>query len=257
MMSIESSKFDLGPLGKIVNVVNEKGYERIVGEHGVFATRMSNGATFGVPNSGAPSTKVPALTRDGDLHNQRTREYFLAAGLPSDQIAGVHVSTLMEGGGPVGDFRPKLGKFVAFTSNVDRAVDGIPIADSLAFARFNAQDQVVEEGVFWPDVPQSVLDEAAGVKRVLSDPTQREVYLSKLPSSIRNLDGQVVDSQVVVHHSSWTVDSPPSFYACYDVTESVGSGMALIRHFDVRGNEVRLPQELEEISLAPRPERLP
>jgi hypothetical protein len=242
VMKLERSKFALGDL---VEMRNEFGYEKVVGKNGVFATRKSNGATFGVPNANAPATEKKAMTRNGAEHDRRVRAYFEAAGIPKDQIDGTHVSTLMQGGGTTGEAIPQLGEFVAFTSTVSRVAGGVPVVESQAYARFNVDDEVVEEGTFWPEVPSGVLGEAQALQQAMADPTKKSAYVAQLPASVQQLDGSVV-----VHHSPYTIDSQPSFFAAYDVIQGSGTGMVITRHFDSNGQEFQLPQELNEVALS-------
>jgi hypothetical protein len=231
-------------MGRYIETKSENGYERVVGEHGVFATRQSNGASFGVPNADAPAARKPALSTNSDVHNDRTLQHFLNAGLPKDQVASAHVSTLMQSRGEAGDPQNDPGEFVAFTSNIDRAVDGVPVGDSSAWARFNADDEVVEEGAFWPDVPPSVVDTAKNMRAMLDDPDLRAEYLAKLPPAARD------NGRVIIRHSAWTIDAAPTFFASYDFSESNGAGLSVMRHFDIAGNEFRLPQETADQGLA-------
>ncbi len=234
-----TSRFPVGPNPR---QVRENGYEKTVGDHGVFASNPRNGASFGVPNSDAPSTKRPPMTKDGALHNARVMDYFVNAGLPRDQVKSVRVSTLMEVRGTATDPVQGIPEFKAFNSGVQRSIDGIPIPDSLAWARFNADDQAVEEAAFWPSVPESVVDAARSLQGILEDPELRGDYLAKLPSEAAE------KGRVVIRHSSFTVNETPTFYACYDVTEGSGSGTVVVRHFDANGREFKLPQEQTQTS---------
>ena len=96
--------------------------------------------------------------------------YFKAAGLPPEQIGGVHVNTLMAGGGMVG--ARSSDRLVGYYSVVERVVDGMPVGDSYAWARFNIDDDVVEEEVFWPELPSEVRDQIGTSTMKLQDPKQ-------------------------------------------------------------------------------------
>lgn len=229
------SKF---PVGAHPRRIVENGYDKVVGDDGVFARNRANGATLGVPNANAPTLRRAAMTRDGNLHNDRVLDYFTHAGLPRDQVKSVRVSTLMETSGNATDTIQRKPDFKAFHSGIQRSVDGIAVVDSLAWARFDAHDEAVEETAYWPPVPESVVQTAHSLERILGSAASREAYLAKLQTPAKD------DGHVVIRHSSYTLSEAPQFFASYDVTEGRGSGSTVVRHFDVDGNEFNLPQEL-------------
>jgi hypothetical protein len=79
---------------------------------------------------------------------------------------------------------------------INRAIDGVPVAGSHAWAQFNINDDVVAEQVWWPELPASVRADVAALRAMLGDPTALADYRSKLPTAIA---GQ--DPQVVIHHT--------------------------------------------------------
>jgi hypothetical protein len=230
---ISTSKFALGTYKE---TRDEFGFLRTVGTEGVLGRRKSNGFVLAVPNGDAPSVRRPPLTKDGDEHNDRVLSYFLEAGLPKEQVKAVHASALMAAGGSATGVESGPDQLVAYTSSIGRALDGIPVPDSNAWARFNDLDEVVSEGSFWPSVPESVLAEAKALKSLMEDVSRADAYRAKLPTQNR-------DGRVVIRHSAPTFDAAPEYFAAYDVTERIAPGAVVTRHFDGNGQEFRLPHE--------------
>lgn len=230
--SLGSSRFAIGVVSEDATA---DGVRRIVGQHGVVMTDLLNGSYVAVPNANAPSREVPSSTT-ADAHNARARAYFLAAGIPADQIADVHVTTMMRGGGSAaegthgGEGRPEV---VAYYSIATRAIDGVAIVDSTAWVRLNAKDEVVAEAVYWPAIPKGVIEQAKAMRDRISRPDDaRFLPLSESESP-----------RAVVRHSTATEHRVPAALATYDVIARAGAGRTIVKHFDPRGAVLRLPSE--------------
>ena len=130
---------------------SEFGLQKTIGDYGVFATLPATGWTMGIPNGDAPTRSVAALSASADVHNQAVKDYFLGAGLGASQIGSVTAHASVYGmKGPQGASGPTPLKFANYSSVLSRSIDGIPIAESFSWAIKKANNDVVEEAVYWP-----------------------------------------------------------------------------------------------------------
>jgi hypothetical protein len=223
------------PLRGNVVELEESGFRKTIGQDGVFAIDLVNGAAYAVPNANAELARSAPLTRDPAEHNARVREYFRQAGLPDEQIADVHVTTLMRSHGRAGEPDPEP-EFVGFTTVVSRSIDGIPVPESHAWARLNASGQVVSEAVFWPELPKRVVDEAKALSLLVND----RAALDRLRSKVGISDGNVT---VGIHHAPAALSRPTEeATAVADFARST-QGTGLTRHFLASGEEVFLSRD--------------
>ena len=81
---VEGSLFAFGAHFKRVQ---QFGYLKQVGDEGVLAINLSNGSTFGIPNSNAPGLKSRPFGKSPADHDGFVRAYFVKLGLPADQVA--------------------------------------------------------------------------------------------------------------------------------------------------------------------------
>jgi hypothetical protein len=109
------------------------------------------------------------------------------------------------------------------------------LADSFAWAIINANSDVVEESVYWPDVAQSTVSDAPKLQALVVDPSKSKAYMAGLPKAFGH-------GQVVIHHTP-CVGGPPEAKATYDVLDRGDIGMAMQRHFEIAGQEVVLAPE--------------
>jgi hypothetical protein len=231
--SSERSRFHLG---SHIATRDENGWHRVIGTEGTFATRPRSGCTRAIADADSAALAAPPLTTDAVKHNDFTRAYFVAVGVPAAQIDTVGVYTHMLSGAesPTGMRTP--ARFVAYTSAMSRAIDGIPVIGSVAWARFTKNGETVDEGICWPDVPAAVVEEAKVLRDNLSHPVFSASLRSKLPT--KNKEGRVV-----ILHPSGASTEVPIFQISYDVTERDGRGVPVERHFDQNGREFRTPEE--------------
>ncbi len=178
---------------------------RLVGDEGAIATTAS-GATISVPNAGAPSTVAAPYSTNPAVHTQHVLAYFQGAGLPADQIGDTHITTKMAGGAPTASSTTAVPQLVGYTTIVDRKVQGIRIAGSYAWARFNANDEVVAEEVFWPPIDASVLNDAMALQTTMSASSSQGPFVAALPPEVSALD-----TEVVIHHSPAMIDTVGAF----------------------------------------------
>jgi hypothetical protein len=157
---------------------------RYVGTEGVVAV-FACGAEQGTMNAGAPEAALPDWSNDTVALAAHTRDYFVNMGMFVCQIGST-------------DVQPALGRGAGaqVTIALTRAVDGIAVSESNAFARFNANDQTTSEGLFWPTLPADTLAAARALRDQLADPGTLAAYKAKLPASAQGT------GRVVIHHTS-------------------------------------------------------
>jgi hypothetical protein len=242
-------------LGSNLSSRNDMGMDKVVGDEGVFATDPRTGAVRAILNGGASAARVPGLAGTAAVHNERVKAYFLRAGLPADQIGDTQVMTQMEGGGPPGVIEGgRSATFVSYTTVITRVVQGVPVPDSFAVARFNKNDETTMEWVYWPSIPGSIIDDAKKLSALLGDAHARSAYVDKLPPEVaRNSQ-----AEVTIRHSDFA-DPKFTTFASYDVHEGpqAGRSRGRTRNFDSAGNELvhpnRRPNDVPVPSSAAKP----
>jgi hypothetical protein len=187
--------------------VDEFGLVRWVGDHGVVAIEPSGGE-LGIMNAGAPEVVLPDWSHDPAALEAHVRSYFASFGVASCQAPNAQV----------------LGGTDGQTISLVRSVDGISIGESLAYARFNSQDQSTSESFYWPTIPANVVTNARSLRDRLRDPAQLAAYRAKLPRVSQG------DGVVNLHHTSASSTSPFAAAATYDVqvpSSELGAGPTL------------------------------
>jgi hypothetical protein len=253
--SLERSRFVTGPPGMELRRLKEHGFDKLVGPDGTFATDQRNGLVVAIQGGGvnkgeatADATAKPAYVMDPNRHNEQVVAYFVAAGVPRDQVGGVHANTYLSSSGSMQDERPAPPKVDGYASILERKVGNFAVVDSVAWARMDEQGKVTTEWVYWPAIPAKVLADATRLAELVN--AGRTEYLVRLPAGLPA-------GKVVIRHSSATADGPFEAYASYDVVERKESVLPMrdtnqatgpvvsvvVRHFDVDGAELRLPQE--------------
>ncbi|MFL6210726.1 MAG: hypothetical protein ACJ74W_17880 [Pyrinomonadaceae bacterium] len=240
--------------GSNIKRVAEFGFVKEVGNTGTFAIDTVNGSALGIPNASTLAATTSSYGATGDEHNQFVRTYFLAAGIPAEQVVGVHAATLLEATGRVGEGGTGKAQVTAYYSILERAVADVPVVDSIAWARVDGQGNVIAEAVYWPAIPAEVLAQVKQFKEMLAAPEQRKAYEARLPSG-------AASGRLVIRHASATIDGPFEAFASYDVRvtpvrpapeqaqaqaggpRAVQPQATVIHHFDAAGVERQLPQE--------------
>jgi hypothetical protein len=120
-------------------------------------------------------------------------------------------------------------------------VAGIHVEGSYAWAHFNIDDNVVSEGVFWPPIPQSVVDEAVAFAATLSDGASQAAYAAKLPPHLQQKKGRLI-----IRHSGGHWAGPLETQACYAI--AVGRGEFF---YGRDGNRVMTEEERQAQVVAP------
>jgi len=239
--SLSQSRFRIGqPTTLEVNLPTLKRWH---GSFGAFAIDPTNNAANAIPDADSPTR--PYLL-DVPTHNQMVKDYFIGAGLPANQVADVQTMYFGSGSGSVGA-PPPPPVLESISSLLTRAINGVPVVESVAWAKFTTTGDVDMESVFWPPIDAAVASSAAAFAATLADTAQHAAFLAKLPSTIYKERG------VVIHHTDPSIHAAPTAYVSFDAqTEPQLS--AAMRHFDVNGVEFRLPQEqAAPVSYTPRP----
>jgi hypothetical protein len=269
--SLERSHFIPGPGAAELRRFQEHGFAKVVGPDGIFATDLRNGLVIatqaGGANKGEARAEVeskPAYVLDPNKHNDQVVTYFVTAGVPRDQIGGVHANTYLSSSGSMNDAQPAPVKVDGYASILERKIEKYPVVDSVAWARMDQQGRVVSEWVYWPAIPAKVLADARRLEELVS--SGKAEFLARLPAGLPT-------GKVVIRHSSATEEGPFEVYASYDVLErkefslplaDTSQGRApvvsvVVRHFDVDGAELRLPQERRNMGAdyPPKPKQAP
>ena len=213
----------------------EFGMDKVVGSEGTFATFPLTGMILAVPNANASSKQVARYPGSGADHNSAVLAYFVGAGLPQDQVGSVDVHSRVSGSiqadAPLTTSTPQL---VAYTAYVTRQVGGVKIVDSYAWARLNSNGDVVTESVYWPEIPASVVNDAASFAAVFMDPSATASFYASLPADVEARTGTLY-----VHHTSGYWTGAFEAVTTFDMVEPSGR----LRHFTQAGTEYRLAAE--------------
>jgi hypothetical protein len=155
--------------------------------------------------------------------------------------------TLLEAPGPAAEVGRPAARITASNSALQRTVEGVPVADSFAWARVNSRGEVAQEAVYWPSLPANILTEVRQFRELLADPQRLQSFKSRLPVSVG-------EGAVAIRQSSATVDQGFESFASFDVSlhssqassqkaPAPGTSVTITRHFDINGTERFLPQE--------------
>jgi hypothetical protein len=253
--SLERSRFRTGAGAAEVRRLEEHGFAKMVGTEGVFATDLRNGLVVAVQsrsaNKGEPrAADAVSITNvmDPNRHNEQVVEYFVAAGIPRDQVGGIHANTYLSSSGSTKEERAPVPKVEGYASILERKIEQYAVVDSIAWARMTEQGNVISEWVYWPAIPAKILADARRLEEQIAPGNTS--FWARLPSGLP-------PGKVVIRHSAATAEGPFEVYASYDVVERTESTLPArdknlgdvkvisvnVRHFDVDGDEIRLPQE--------------
>ncbi|MBK7584481.1 MAG: hypothetical protein IPI67_30290 [Myxococcales bacterium] len=136
--------------------------------------------------------------------------------------------------GPVSDLLDPAPKLDWYSSVLSRSVGGIEVPDSFAFARFNADDEVVFESVYWPAIPAAAVADAVAFQQQLASPTNAAAFRAKLPLNLASQPGTIA-----IRHTRMTHKGSFVAKVSYDVTTP--RPMNRVRHFDASATEFELP----------------
>jgi hypothetical protein len=120
-----------------------------------------------------------------------------------------------------------------YTISLVRGVDGIAVGESIAYAKFDVNDQTTSEGLYWPSIPAETVASARAFRDLVADPVALAAYKAKLPATAQG------NGVVIIHHSRCPPLSTSSAFqsgATYDV--SGGYPWSASLSFDINGNPV-------------------
>jgi hypothetical protein len=215
------SKFHLGDM--VVEDRTVTPLLRYVGSHGVFAENLRSGASMGISNADSPAAVVPDVL-DAEALRSTTLSYFLASGMPRDQLAPYGISLKSGGSGSGSGVTTQT-----YTATADRVLEGDLLVDGFAYAEFNVGGETKSEGVFWPEIPGQAIADARALRAAKDDPAFR----ARIEATVPGTGAQ--PGTVIIHHSGQGADVIVA-RASYDV--ALGP---VIHHFDLEGHEVPLP----------------
>jgi hypothetical protein len=228
-------------LGNALRTVTAMGWIRMEGTEGVFSASLHNGVVIAVPLPKYEGTFRALM--DPDKQNDAVRGYLAEAGIPRDQMADVHATTHLSVVGNTNETTHPVPKIDGYSSILERKVRDIPVPDSVAWVDMDEKQRVIREGVYWPPIPARAIQDALHLKEIMSNPDYKKKYLSRLPAGLPQ-------GKVAIRHSSAGMQQGEfEAIGSYDVLEQRRNSeeglevVAIVRHFDVNGSEVRLPQE--------------
>lgn len=242
---VDRSRFIVGANRR---TVSEYGFAKVVGSEGAFAVDVKNGAVIALPNASSPEQRKPVwYTGSADEHNRQVFAYFVACGIPKEQIASVSATTFLSASNGEASADGRSPKIAGWQSILQRRVGEIEVVDSVVWARMNDQGRVLSEWVFWPALPSNAITEAGQLRSKLAAESERATFLASLPSGLPS-------GKVVIRHSSAVSSEPFEAFASYDVLqpldvssasqgESAAPGISVVRHFDINGKERKLAEE--------------
>jgi hypothetical protein len=208
--------------------------QKIVGDQGVFAA-LPTGKVLALANYDAVVRSHPGPLAGGSAaHNKAVRDYFVSGGLPEAQIASVDIMPAMMGMADTAKQITHAPQLVCYFSMVRRQIGGVAVPDSYAWARINVDGAVVEESVYWPDIPSTVVMDAVAFAGKLSIDSAEQEFVASLP---RRKKGHLA-----IHHTpgEWTQGFTAA--AVYDVADdNVGFGATI--HYDSASKKLVLPHE--------------
>ena len=228
-------------VGENVRSLKDADFERVIGDLGVFATDSINGSVLGIPNGSSGREQLEPFTSDAETHNKAVLDYFISAGMPASQVGSVNVTTLMLGTGSQPDGRDSPAQFVAYTSVLERRIGGILVGESFAWARLAKDGSVVREGVYWPEIPTDVVDQATQLRSRLASSSSRAQLLAAASSSLADLDEST--AVVVIHHCPFTYRGAFKAFAVVDVTVGAVGTKPHVAHLDESGKTVIFDHE--------------
>jgi hypothetical protein len=178
--------------------------------------------------------RVPPLTNVASVHNEHVLKYFLNAGVPANEVGGVHVTTSMAGSGTKSQsgLDGINGELVAYTTHLERYVDGVPVSGSQAWASFNNRGEVISEGVYWPAISQEVVLRARRIRGIVENADAHARLRAAIKSKIPSLGNE--PGRAVITHTHSAYDGPVAVQAAYEVIPA-GEGSS-VRRFDENGD---------------------
>ncbi|SRR6266540_21096 len=231
--------------------VTEGHSRKVSGSDGVFVEDSSNGHVMAILNAHSTARSVPSFGATLAEHNAEVRSYFVRSGLPEREIDRVDGSVVTSGTGRAIDgIRAELvgAQKVGFISTIRRAVDGIPVRDSIAVAAINKDGDVTMETVYWPSIDPAIVREAKALSAVINA-SNADDYLAKLPHADEDRAGEVV-----IRHTAFHVEEQPRTIATFERMEKVQNSWVL-RRYDLSGRQLSWGQPDAKGALTTQPKQ--
>ncbi len=203
-----------------------------MGSDGVVAI-FSDGSEMGSMDANAPEANLPDWSADSAMLTAHASAYWVSIGVASCQIVASGIDGGGSGGGPI-DGGPTTFTPGPSIVTLGRGIDGVPVVESLAVARFDVNDQTTYESFYWPEIPATVVSAAIAFANQLADPSALAAYKAKLPADAQ---GQ---GRVVIHHTGASLPQPFQSAATYDVVETTPLDDGGDLNFDPNGNPVTM-----------------
>lgn len=222
--SVDGTKFSAGAF---INY-EPKGFdgERFLFESGVFVIRP-NGHQMLILNADAPN-RLTDPVNDPNVANEMIRSYLENRGAPKEQLGGAHVTTLKSGLSK--NEGESSEEFAGYISNIERKIDNVPVADSIAWAKFRQDGTTVAESIYWPNIPTSILVDVAEFKKNLSESTYLKDAIASYPKA----------SGLVIHHTPLSQMGELRTIVTYDVLSKETTRPRII-NLNKNGEEIKLP----------------
>jgi hypothetical protein len=233
--TLATSRFKIGTNPTLE--LNTPQMQRWRGSLGAFAIDPGNGSACGLLDAKSPKGPYEV---DETTHGNNVKSYFVAAGVPADQIGEIQAtyqSAVM--GGSMIDAGPTPFVLESISSILRRRISGVLVAESEAWAKITTSGDVDMECVFWPPLDRSVIDTAVAWAKTMTDGPTHSSFLSRISSDAAAVKR---DDGVVIHHTDMFVHSPAKAFVSYDVVLGTDPGSPT-RHFDQNGQEFQLPHQ--------------
>ncbi len=234
---------------------SEHGYTKVLGDEGTLAIDQVNGSTYGVPTATAQVQKRGPYGKTPADHDAFVRAYFVKCGIPVEQIGASQGRTLIEVTGRSDEQERTVPKVTGYYTVLQRVVEGIPVMDSFAWARVNVAGDIVEEAVYWPAISADVVGSLHRLREATSDRKLQHELAERVAAKSSS-------ARLAIHHSAASSHDLFEAFASVDVLINASSpeakpwvandlplnmpapsGTSYVRHFDIEGHEMFLPQE--------------
>lgn len=236
--SMDNCKFAAGGLVSF-DEKNADG-ERFQFEHGIFVIRP-NGHQMLSLDADAPGRETESV-KNPNQANEMLRSYLENRGAAKEQIGTFHVTTIKSGTGEKEEAITET--FEGYVSHVQRQIEGIPVADSIAWVKFRQDGTTVAESIYWPAIPKSILAEVATFKKYLAE----SEALNKSINKYNQAGG------LTIHHTPIANSSEFRALVTFDVISSEKSRPRII-NLDINGQDIKLPWYEATISAGDLKER--
>jgi hypothetical protein len=227
---VSQSKFAFGSTPAAVDAGS---LTRWTGSEGVVAI-FSDGSELASLDATSGASGLPGWS--GDLAAKVT-SYYEGMGVPPCEIAGTSETSSAGGGGSTAGVGSADGggtyTVTAGQSSVglNRAIDGVPVVESMAWATFDVNGETTSEAFYWPEIPADVVSAARAFQDQLAGGLV--AFKAKLPADAQG------DGRVVIHHH--VAGTPGAFQAVavYDTVQITSDFSGEELYFDASGQPVK------------------